>query len=56
MNHHPIAHALNNHLTTILGHAELIERRVGDEELRRHTQEIILAAKQAGLLTRELLG
>jgi hypothetical protein len=53
--HHPIVHALNNHLTAILGHAELLEHRLADDELRRHAHEIIAAATQAGLLTRKLL-
>lgn len=52
---HSIAHDLNNHLTTILGHAELLERRLCDEELLCHTREILAAARLAGLLTRRLM-
>jgi two-component system, cell cycle sensor histidine kinase and response regulator CckA len=51
-----IAHDFNNLLSVILGFADVLERRLPeDERLRRPAREIRLAAERAADLTRQLL-
>lgn len=51
-----IAHDLNNLLTPILGHAELLSRLlVSDNQARHHLSEIQRAATRATTLTKQLL-
>ncbi len=50
-----IAHDFNNFLTTILGNAELVERRQTGAEEKRFLQGIIRAAERATALTQRLL-
>lgn len=50
-----IAHDFNNLLAIISGYAESLTRRLGDENLRSHANEIQNAAERGGALTRQLL-
>jgi len=51
-----IAHDFNNLLTSILGYANLLSKTFDDEDPRRKdVDEIVLAAKRASELTRQLL-
>jgi PAS domain S-box-containing protein len=50
-----IAHDFNNLLAIISGYAESLTRRLEDENLRSHANEIQNAAERGGALTRQLL-
>ncbi len=50
-----IAHDFNNLLAIISGYAESLTRRLPDENLRSHANEIQNAAERGGALTRQLL-
>jgi signal transduction histidine kinase len=50
-----IAHDFNNQLAGIMGFAELLRDRLGDEGLRRYAENILKASKRAADLTRKLL-
>ena len=51
-----VAHDFNNLLTVILGNAELIQRRTGDDHpLARNIRAVRQAAERGGALTRQLL-
>lgn len=50
-----LAHDFGNHLTVILGHAEVLTEKLGDRELHRHIQQIQDAGYEASELTRNLL-
>jgi len=50
-----IAHDFNNLLAIISGYAESLTRRLSDENLRSHANEIQNAAERGGALTRQLL-
>ena len=49
-----IAHDFNNLLTTIMGHLDLLEEKLGDS-VNHHVSAAMGAATRAGSLTRELL-
>jgi signal transduction histidine kinase len=50
-----VAHDFNNQLTTILGHGEMVLRKLGAESsLHRHVREMLDAADRAAGLTRQL--
>ncbi|MGH7682308.1 MAG: histidine kinase dimerization/phospho-acceptor domain-containing protein [Candidatus Eiseniibacteriota bacterium] len=49
------AHEIKNLLTTILGYAELLQRRIPSQDpLRSYVDEIARAAARAGTLSSEL--
>jgi PAS domain S-box-containing protein len=51
-----IAHDFNNQLAGILGYAELLRERVGDNEtLRRYAEGIVTGAQRSARLTQQLL-
>ncbi len=51
-----IAHDFNNQLSGILGYADLLQERIGDnEKLQRYAESISLAARRAADLTGKLL-
>ena len=51
-----LAHDINNHLTAILGYANLVAESLDDRDPRQSDlTEIIRAAQEAGALSRELL-
>lgn len=50
------AHEIKNLLTTILGYAELLQRRISSHDpLRPYVDEIARAAARAGVLSSELV-
>lgn len=50
------AHEIKNLLTTILGYAELLQRRLPSRDpLRRYVDEIARAASRAGALSSDLV-
>ena len=49
-----ISHNLNNILTTVLGPAQILKRKIGDPELLREVDDIILSAQRAGDLIHKL--
>ena len=51
-----IAHDFNNVLMAVMGHAQLIERRVEDPGARKAAVTIVKAAERAAGLTEQLLG
>lgn len=51
-----VAHDFNNVLTVILGHSDLLRRRLQDVRLIEHADEITEAAERATHLSRQLLG
>jgi PAS domain S-box-containing protein len=50
-----VAHDFNNQLVGILGFADLLSRRLEDEQLRAYAQQIVSSAKRSSDLTRQLL-
>lgn len=50
-----IAHDFNNQLSSILGHAEMLQRRLNDQRLLRYVELIRTAAKRSAELTQQLL-
>ena len=51
-----VAHDFNNLLTVVLGNADILSRRVGDEpRIVRHVEAIRAAAERGNTLTRQLL-
>ncbi len=51
-----VAHDFNNQLAGILGYAELLRERVGDNEtLRRYAEGIVTGAQRSARLTQQLL-
>jgi two-component system, cell cycle sensor histidine kinase and response regulator CckA len=51
-----VAHDFNNRLLVILGHAELLKRNVeGRRELELHADAVLVSARRAADLTRQLL-
>jgi nitrogen-specific signal transduction histidine kinase/CheY-like chemotaxis protein len=50
-----IAHDFNNQLSSILGHAEMLQRRLTDQRLLRYVELICTAAKRSAELTQQLL-
>ncbi len=51
-----VAHDVNNALTSVLGHAELLSYSLPPGEEQLYTQDIIAAARSAAHTTRQLLG
>lgn len=49
------AHELNNPLTAILGIADLLRERAGDDTLRRHADIVLQQARRAAGIVRDLL-
>lgn len=50
-----IAHDFNNQLASIIGYNDILSRRLGDEKLRRYTDQIKTAANRSTDLIRKLL-
>lgn len=50
-----VAHDFNNHLSLILGYADLLADKLRDAELKPHVEAIVSAARISGELTRGLL-
>jgi nitrogen-specific signal transduction histidine kinase len=50
-----VAHDFNNQLAAIMGYAEMLALRIEDERLRDFAQGIVIAAKRASDLTKQLL-
>ncbi|MFW5752425.1 MAG: PAS domain-containing hybrid sensor histidine kinase/response regulator [Planctomycetota bacterium] len=50
-----IAHDFNNQLAGIMGFAEILVQRLGDDQRREPAEKIVLAARCAADLTRQLL-
>jgi PAS domain S-box-containing protein len=50
-----ISHDFNNHLSVILGNADLLLEKVQSDELQHYAEEIKLATQRAAQLTRQLL-
>ncbi len=50
-----ISHDFNNHLSVILGNADLLLEKTQSGELQRHVEEIKKATQRAAQLTRQLL-
>jgi hypothetical protein len=47
-------HRLNNQLGIILAHAELLERKMDDESLRRRTEQVVASVLDAMKTAREI--
>ncbi|MCK5578387.1 MAG: PAS domain S-box protein, partial [Planctomycetes bacterium] len=50
-----VAHDFNNQLTGIMGFADLLVSRLGDEKLRKYAENIVRSAKRSAGLTEQLL-
>ena len=50
-----VAHDFNNHLSAIMGFAEMLQEKVKTPEERRFADKILTSCKRAGDLTRQLL-
>ncbi len=50
-----VAHDFNNQLAGIMGYADMLAKRLDDETLRRYAQNVLIGARRAADLTKQLL-